>query len=311
MNRKMTSHRGVLCCALVFLLGCKTAPPAAEAPPFIPFELLDAGEAPRAPLRYAIAAGTTTTSTLSWKTAPSNEARPGTTLSGLASMDMRIVRGPAKVVDNAVQYTFEVVDSTAKAGPGASAKLRDEIDKHKDYLTGTGRDVVLDDRGHHLGMRYNEKASNIPLRLLWTIDTAFSLLSMVVLPNEEVGVGARWTRRSMLALYDIKMVQAATYTLVERNGDEIVLDLEVERVGERQVVEFAEDESLVEVASSRMNVKGRIRLDLEALGGSSTATGTARNEVVFVEKGEREARVIDEEFEIRIASTSTVEPARR
>ena len=60
-----------------------------------------------------------------------------------------------------------------------------------------------------------------------------------------------------------------------------------------------------------MNVKGRIRLDLEALGGSSSATGTARNEVVFVEKGEREERVIDEEFEIRIDSTSTVEPTRR
>ena len=311
MFRRVTWYHGVLCGLLVFLIGCKTAPPTAKAPPYIPFELLDAGEEPRAPLRYAIADGTTTTSTLSWKTVPSKEARPGTTLSGLARMDMRVVKGPAKVVDDEVRYTFEVVDSTAEAGPGASAQLRDEVEKHKDFLTGMGADVFLDDRGHHLGMRYNQKASNIPLRLLWTIDTAFSLLSMVVLPNEEVGVGSRWTLRSMLALYDIKMVQEATYTLVERNGDEIVLDLEVERVGQRQVVEFVEDESLVEVASSRMNVKGGIRLDLKTLGGSSTATGTARNEVVIVEKGEREPRVIDEEFEIRIGSTSAVGPTRR
>ena len=54
-------NRWMVSAALLVLLGCKPAPPAAE--PFVPKELLNAGEPPRAPLRYAVADGTTTTST--------------------------------------------------------------------------------------------------------------------------------------------------------------------------------------------------------------------------------------------------------
>ena len=138
-----------------------------------------------------------------------------------------------------------------------------------------------------------------------TIDFAYAPF----LPEEPVGIGGRWLIRNRLALYGIKMVQEATYTLVERTDDEIVLDVTFERVGRRQVVDFPDDEALLEVESARLNATGRIRLDLKALGSNANVTGRVNNVVVLVEDGVRENRTIDEDFELRINSTTTFQEA--
>ena len=101
------------------------------------------------------------------------------------------------------------------------------------------------------------------------------------------------------------MVQEATYTLVERTDDEIVLDVAFERVGRRQVVDFPDDDALLEVESARLNATGQIRLDLRALGSNANVTGRVNNVVVLVEDGVRENRTIDEDFELQISSTTT------
>ncbi|MDH3819448.1 MAG: hypothetical protein OES21_12575 [Myxococcales bacterium] len=301
----MIREHWILGCLVLLLIGCKT-PPAAEAPPFIPLELLDAGEEPRSLLRYAIAEGTTTTSKMSWRVIPSEHGSPTTTVSGLQKMEIHAVIGPAKVDEQEIRYDFEIVESKAVAGPGASEKLLEDIQVHTDFLKGTGSWNAMDDSGHVRGLRYNQKAVDVPLRLLWTITNAFSLVSVVALPNEEVGVGARWAVRGMLALHGVKMVQEAIYTLVERDGDQVVLDVEFARSGNRQIVEFAEDESSLEVESGQTIATGHIRLDLRTLGSHGTATGRIKNKVVFVEEGHREHAEIDESFDFRIESATTV-----
>ena len=143
------------------------------------------------------------------------------------------------------------------------------------------------------------------MRLLWAIYNAIDFAYAPYLPEEPVGIGGRWLIRNQLKLYGIKMVQEATYTLVERTDDEIVLDVTFERVGRRQVVDFPDDDALLEVESARLNATGRIRLDLKALGSNANVTGRVNNVVVLVEDGVRENRTIDEDFELQISSVTT------
>lgn len=303
----MVRKHWVLGCAVLLLLGCKTTPPVAEAPPFVPFELLDAGEEPRALLRYKIADGTTTTSIMSWKASPREKGAPTVAVSGLKTMEITVVRGPAQISEDEIRYDSEIVKSKAVAGAGASKKLLENIEGHVDFLKGAGASVAIDHRGSVRGVRSNQKASAIPLRLLWVIENTTSLLSLVKLPNEAVGVGARWKMRGMLSFHGIKLLQGATYTLVERTGDNVVLDIDFERVGERQFLDFGDSEELIEVESSQSKATGRIHLDLKTLGSNGTASGTLKDKVVIVEGDAREKREINESYEVRIRSTTTME----
>ena len=288
--------------ALLLLLGCKPAPPAAE--PFVPKELLNAGEPPRAPLRYTVADGTTTTSALSWKVTPREKGASTVSISGLEMLEIKAVAGPAKVDEKEIGYDFEIVDSKAVAGAGAKKKLLEDIEESGAFLKGMGYFVAIDELGNIRASRSDQKTAEVPLRLLWMIYNTIDFAYAPFLPEEPVGIGGRWLIRNRLSLYGIKMVQEATYTLVERTDDEIVLDVTFERVGRRQVVDFPDDEALLEVESARLTAAGRIRLDLKALGSNANVTGRVKNVVVLVEDGVRENRTIDEDFELRINSTT-------
>ena len=231
------------------------------------------------------------------------------TESGLQRLKVKAVFGPTELVEDEIRYDYEIVDSNAVARPGASEKLLEDIEQSAALLKGTGASIAINDRGNLRGTRSSQETKAVPLRLLWIIGNTVSNLSMVGLPPEEVGVGARWRVRAMLTFYGIKLEQQTTYTLIERTGDEIVLDVEYERVGDRQVVDLSEDDSLVEVESMRATATGRIRLDLKTLGSNGTATGTNNIKVVMVEDGNRKNREINEDYELRISSTTTVREA--
>ena len=296
--------RWVWSTALLLLLGCKPIPPAVEA--FVPRELLDAGEPPRAPLRYAVVDGTTTTATLSWKIAPRERGASSVSISGLRTLELKAVAGPAKLDQGEIEYHFEIVDSKAKAGAAASRRLVEDIEQSGAQLKGMGFFVAINDLGNVLAKRSDQNAGDLPLRLLWMIYNTMDFVHVPFLPEEPVGIGGRWLVRHRLTLYGIKMVQESTYTLVERTDNEVVLDWTFERVGRRQVVDFPEHDALLEVESARMTAAGRIRLDVTALGSNADLTGRINNLVVLVEDGVRKNRTINEAFEFRARSTTTV-----
>lgn len=286
----------------VCLASCKTPPPTEEAPPFVPKELVDAGSEPRLPLRYDIADGTTTRSKVAWTITSSTEARPGATISGLKTMTLEGVVGPAERKGNEVHYPFEVVSSKAVAGPGASNRLRKALRQDAEFLTGVGAKQSMTDRGAMTGGRYNAKAADVPLRLLWTIDNLFTLLSLPLLPDEEIGVGGVWKVRGMLGLHGLRMVQEATYTVVARDGDTVTLELQFERNGERKVMGADADESVVGVESARLRANGNITLDLRTLGANGTVAGVAKSRIIVDEDGEKKRVDVDETFEAQLQS---------
>jgi len=293
-------------CALLLLQGCKTKT-AADVPTLVPFELLDAGEEPRAPLRYAIADGTTTTVTTTFTVTPEKEGATTLSMSGLQSLEIKAILGPAQNRGDEIFYDYELVDAKAVAAPGASREAREDIRQSAAFLKGAGATASINDRGKILSTQMNQRTRDVPVRtLLAIINTQFAL-SLIVLPKEEVGVGARWLLRNMIAVYGFQMEQTLAFTLVERlDDDNIVLDVEFERSGERQVVEFPDDETLVEVEASRTTGRGRIQLDLQTFRSNARATGHVTDSIVILEDGKREKREVNEDFKIRVTSSSAV-----
>ena len=289
--------------ALSLSVGCKGTP-AVQEPEFVGFELLDAGEEPREPLRYRIMEGTKTTSRVTWKAEIREDGPERQTVVGLESVEIGIEYGPSTLVDEGIRYPIEIVDAEVVAVKGKGKTTPKNIVELVEGLEGTGGRITFDNRGRILGGRYNEKSLNVPLRMLLILENTLSTIDFVILPDEDVGIGARWVSRATVVTYGVKMAQEAVYELVSRNGNDVVLDVTIRRAGDEQIIEPSLRESL-EVISSRINGAGRIGLDLTALASNTTAEFDVRSELILVEDGEREVLNVDETIEVTVRSKTT------
>lgn len=290
----------------LLLPGCKTST-AADVESRIPFEVLDAGREPRILLRYSIADGTTTTSITTFVVSKETRGETTVAMSDLKSLEVESVFGPARNSDDGLVYDYEITSAKAVVAPGVSPEARAEIRRSAASLKGSGATASFNDRGRMLNSSVNERAMEVPVRALLAIINTEHALSLIVLPDEAVGVGARWIVRKELSVHGFRMSQDLTYTLVERpDEDHVVLDVVFERHGQPQVVEQPDGETSVEVIASHTSGTGRIELDLRSLRSSARAKGQVTDVVDTVHDGERKRREINETLEIRIDSRSRV-----
>jgi len=160
-----------------------------------------------------------------------------------------------------------------------------------------------------LATELNDKAKSpdIPLRLLMMIVNARTTLSRVVLPAEPVGLGARWEARKELTLYGFKVQQVDSYTLVERVGDEIKLNVTVTQNALPQSVDFPEEGISIAVEQMVANAGGEIILNLNALESDAAATGDATDKLTVTGPEGTEKVEVNEAFEIRMTNTTAFE----
>ena len=176
--------------ASLLLLGCKTNT-AADVEARIPFEVLDIGQEPRTALRYSIADGTTTTSTTTFRVSKETSGETTVVTSGVKSLEVETVFGPAKNSAGGILYDYEITAANAVVAPGASAEARSEIRRSAASLKGAGATASFNDRGRMLSSSTNERAMEVPVRALLAIVNTERALSLIVLPQQEVGIGAR------------------------------------------------------------------------------------------------------------------------
>ena len=287
---------------LVSIAGCK--PPPAQEPALIPFEVLDLGAEPRAPLRYTIEDGTETTSRVTWESAVRREVSAEDAVTGVERVEIGVRYGPSKRVDEGVRFPIKIFDAEIKSRAPADDPLFADFPAAVRSLEGVGGRVTVNDRGRLLGGRYNEETTDVPVRLLWVVENILSTLDMIPLPDEAVGAGARWTSRATVVSYGVRSAQEVVYELVERRDGKAIIDVTVRRIGDQQLIESSGRESL-EVVSNRVDGSGRIELDLSALGSDSSLNVDLRSELVLVEGDERTVLNVDEQVEITIASKTT------
>jgi hypothetical protein len=150
------------------------------------------------------------------------------------------------------------------------------------------------------------KRSDVPVRLLRMIVNTRETLTRVLLPVEKVGLGARWETRQEIKAYGFNVQQVNTYTLVDRVGDELMLNVTVQQLAVPQTIEFPEEGIEISVESMTAQADGQIILKLNALESDASASGAAEDRIIVKTVEGTESVHVQEEFEIQVVNTSAL-----
>ena len=300
----------VFACALLALSGCKKSNTAADADSEGDdgVQLLDKGQRPRSELRYGIPAGTTTTSTTTFRVATLAQSGDNAALSVLPGLRLDIVSGPAELTDRGVKFPVDVVKSEALVPDDFDEEMAELLRNGASIVDQVGGWVEVDNRGRMLAAELNErtKRSDVPVRLLRMIVNTRETLTRVLLPVEKVGLGARWETRREIKAYGFNVQQVNTYTLVDRVGDELMLNVTVQQLAVPQTIEFPEEGIEISVESMTAQADGQIILKLNALESDASASGAAEDRIIVKTVEGTESVHVQEEFEIQVANTSAL-----
>lgn len=310
MNRHLIL-RGWVCVCVVFALGgCKSSETAADpaAADDNGVRVLDKGERPRSLLRYNISAGTTTSSTTTFKVATLATSSDQAALTVLPGLRLDIVSGPAELTDGGVKFAVDVVNSEAVIPKGFDERLAQELQKGALVAQDIGGWVEIDDRGNMLAGELNErtKRSDVPIRLLRMIINTRETLTRVLLPEEKIGLGARWETHKEIRAYGFKVQQVNTYTLVDHAGDELMLNVTVQQMAVPQTIEFPDEGIEISVETMMAQAEGQIILDLDALESDASANGKGEDRILVKTPEGTDVVEVAEEFDVQIANTSSL-----
>lgn len=299
-------------CALLAASACskdaktETAAMADEGDPIM---VLDAGTEPRSALRYQITDGTITRSDMDFRLATLAQTADTASLSVIPGVRLHIVSGPSMRADRDIEFEVNIEKAEAMVPQGMDPKIAEDLRKSASILDDIGGTVVMNDRGLIGATKFNEQAKNpeIPVRLLIAIINARTTLSRVALPAEPVGLGARWQSTKDLMLYGFSIQQVDTYTLVEKVGNEIKLNVAVTQNALPQTVEFPEEGVSLSVQSMAANANGEIILNLNALESDAFASGESQDKLIVEAGGSSESIDITETFEVRMTNTTRLQ----
>lgn len=298
--------------ALLVLGGCSKetkSETAADVDRGDPVTVLEAGAEPRTPLRYKITDGTVTKSNMDFRLATLAQTADAAALSVVPGVRLHIVSGPTMRTEAGIEFGVNIKKAEAMVPEGLDEETAEALRESASILDRVGGTVVINDRGLIQSTKLNEQAKNpnLPLRLLVMIVNARTTLSRVVLPAEPVGLGARWESSKEVILYGFKIHQVDTYTLVEKVGDEIKLNVAVTQNALPQTLDFPDDGVSISVESMTANASGEIILNLNALESDAAAAGDSTDKMTVTAGDQTEKIDVSETFEIQMTNTTAFE----
>ena len=302
--------RALIAMSTLFVLhGCKsdTAKDAGRDDPVL---VIDAGAEPRETLRYQIARGTTSTSTMEYALASLASTKGSAQLAVTPGVRLHIVSGPAlEGKRGSTRFDVRIVKAEAIVPEGTDPVVKMDLDKSVAVLNNVGGWVEVDDRGIVQRSDLNSAAKNpdVPARLLMMIINARTSLSRVLMPAEPVGVGARWEAGKELILYGFKINQSDTYTLTERNGDDLKLNVQIQQTAPKQTVTFEAQGVELTLESLTMNATGQVMVNLQSLESNARATGEAADLLNVKTVDGSEEVEIDSAFDVKMTVTYEVD----
>ena len=310
MTKQMLLRALILGSALIVLNGCKsdTAKDAKGGPVLV----LDAGAEPRETLRYKITPGTTTTATMDFGLASMASSRRGAALSVTPGVRLFIVSGPSmEGKPGSTRFDVRIVKAEAIIPDGLDPVVAQDLNKSASVLNNVGGWVEVDDRGIIQRTELNEaaKRSDVPVRLLVMIINARTSLARVLLPAEPVGAGARWEARKDLVLYGFNVSQVDTYTLEQKVGDELKLNVQIAQTAQPQTITFEEEGVELTVESFKMNATGQVIANLNALEANASASGESTGMLNVKTVDDSEDIEIDRAFQVRMTVSYDVATA--
>ena len=209
-----------------------------EALPEPVITLLDAGaKEGRRELRFKLIEGATHTMVMSMK----NRQRP---LNGRAASSSN---WPAMVFTAAMKVekveksgdahcVAEFIDVTVADEAGVQPAVRDGTQKTAEMIKGTIADIIMSDRGFYRSSKMRDVND---VRLMRVMDSMNQGMQQAfpLLPQEPVGVGAKWQVVTTPNLGGIIQTITTTHTLTSLTADGATFDLVIARTAKEQDVE--------------------------------------------------------------------------
>jgi hypothetical protein len=184
------------------------------------------------------------------------------------------------------------VNAEAIMPAGVDPQVQDDLNRSAALLKKVRGWIEVDDRGIIQARELSQEAkdADLPARMLISIINARTSFSRVMLPAEPVGIGAKWETGKELTMFGFQINQVDRYTLTDKIGDEVRLDVEIEQTAPKQTLTFQEEGVEYALESLSMSAQGDVVLNLNALEGSANAMGQSA-EVMTVKTVEGTERI--------------------
>lgn len=238
-------------------------PPKVESSP-AEIKLLDAGKAPRQPLRYKLVAGQKETAALSMDIAI--QMKDG-------EIDMPVVRFPlinlgialeVKEVSPEAEARYDFTFTTASIDDRGDVSMGVYMDPQIKALVGVGGTTVVTSRGvtKSLEIRTPDAVDDKAKQLIDSLKQSAAHFAPA-LPEEEVGVGATWIETATVVADGMKVVKTTNYKLVSLEKGVARLEVTSQHVGDAsQYAPHVPAGSRVELKEYSGTVTGEVTLEL-------------------------------------------------
>jgi hypothetical protein len=260
------------------LAACSNTPkPGANVAPRgvgLETEVIEQGGEPREKLRYTRAAGLTEDLVIQLGLATLLESREGALAVQPPVLTLGLTMGAvAKVSEGVWSYPFSFKVIGVAAGEGADPAMVNELTTAVAPLSAVKGEFEVDDRGitRRADVDMPRDASARLLAMLGNIRTS---LITVPLPEQEIGVGARWKVQRLNQVGRITTTQTMTYSLLERKGQLLRLGVTLQQSAAPQEVPFGDDATL-QIEAYEVSGTGSMVIDLAGITPLSELRGTS------------------------------------
>jgi hypothetical protein len=273
----------------------------APSPPEI--DVLDAGSEPREALRLAPVVGTSERTEMTMRL---DVEQSGISDASVEAPPIRATLAAAlpDVAPNGdLHVTFSFPSFDVLKRKGTSAAERGAILRKLESLEALAGELTLTTQGALVDSKLDIPENVDPTTAQLLIQLRSQLRDLTVpMPQEEVGVGARWRAASQLTLSGIEARQVYEYRLKKRTGTTLQLDVRGTQTARRQTVDSGGVR--LRVKRYKLAIRGTVTTDLTHLFPVAFRVRTNGDQIFDV-------RVRDESGELRqhINIAVTLKPA--
>jgi hypothetical protein len=192
-------------------------------------------------------------------------------------------------------YEVTSTVTSAQSGPGTDPAVAAALDEQLGVLVGFRSVSVVDDRGRILRAEVDEASlAEAPAEIADLMrQLGESNQVAAPLPDEAVGVGARWQVEQRLELNGISLVQTTEYTLTAVDGPLLTLEISGGQTPTETTVELPGLEGIdVEILEWTTATTGSLIIDLTDVVPTSSVVSDARQVLDVVGEGELSQTVL-------------------
>jgi hypothetical protein len=179
-----------------------------------------------------------------------------------------------------------LVGTSVKAVAGSDPRVVKVLEQALGQLKGLGGHAVVSDRGINREAKIDlgDKATAETRQVMQGMEQAMQQIG-APLPNEPVGVGARWQYATTIVQQGIKVKQRATYELKAVDGDKLTLAVTIEQRAPKQRVAVPGGE--VDLLELKAGGGGNVEMFLSKLSPDTSNMNILSKVVMAMPKDQR------------------------